>query len=231
MTSANVNNDRFYSIDFIRTLCCLLVVLLHVVSGWRDDPIGGTSYKTGNIWDIVFYHYIVCLLVRWCVPTFFMKSGYLFTKKEVDIYKQIKHIALPLAFWGTVYGFIEIVVTSRTVTIMTVLQAVMNTLQEKSWSPLWFLYSIIGCYIFSPTICGFVRTSSQENVKKILLSEIVIFSFIPSINLLTGSELTTFGLSNAAAAILWFSIGAYLSKYKMKSLIYPKIAVMGGYWS
>lgn len=205
--------ERIQQLDVIRTIACMAIVLLHTVSTWMADSVGSESYYS-YLWKYAaFYHVGTALLVRWAVPAFFMMSGILFTRYELNIKKHISRILLIIATFGTTYSFIEVAVIEKKIGIVEICKAVFNMLQDKSWAHMWFLYAIVGCYIISPLIRAFVKNSDISGQIKLLVIGVMLLSVIPSINALTGLTFTTFGIQDYAGAFLYFYTGAVINTF------------------
>lgn len=76
--------ERIESFDFFRAYGCLAIILLHVVSAWRDDPTHSSAfYDNDSMVRMLFNNVAVPLLVRMAVPIFFMMSGVLFLDSSI----------------------------------------------------------------------------------------------------------------------------------------------------
>lgn len=78
--------NRIAYIDWLRSIACFAVVVLHVSGGqeWFSAKEVSFEWTIFNLYDS---------LVRWCVPIFIMISGALFLnpEKEIGIHKLYVH--------------------------------------------------------------------------------------------------------------------------------------------
>lgn len=140
---------RDFGIDLARVVATALVVLLHV-SG-RYFGAFGPNWMAANIYDS---------LSRLSVPLFFMISGALLIPRQDSLNAVIRRFAkltLLLIFWSFVYLFFFYLTAP-------------NWLAGGSWqilkSPVvvhfWFLYALLGLYLFLPVLQAFYRAASPQ---------------------------------------------------------------------
>lgn len=215
MSKFILNQNRIYSFDFMRVLFCFAIVLLHTVSAWMDDPIGNVSfYSSGNI-RLFFDLVLLPLFVRPAVPIFFMISGALFLNSSKfigsnSLFKHIRKLLLVLFFWGVVMSFVELVYQFKNINFVYLFYSVMRVLQENTWSHMWFLYALIGCYFVSPIISTWLNRCSIFECRITVFIMIIFFSFIPSINDYFNLKISSFGFVSFGGAILYFVLGRFL---------------------
>ncbi len=108
-------------------------------------------------WAVNFYESVS----RVGVPLFFMVTGALLLSKETSAKASIKRIwrvVLPLVFWSVIYlSWFEYTGTSFNNWIATIIKGPIV-------AHFWYLYTLIGVYIFLPVMIGFCKvenTSSQ----------------------------------------------------------------------
>ena len=97
--------DRNYSLDFLRILACLGVIMIHTAG----SPIYHKMVEPSTLW------YSECLVVdalsRWSVPVFVMLTGFFMInpQKEISIKsifsKNILRIFAALSFWSLFYAY------------------------------------------------------------------------------------------------------------------------------
>ena len=80
--------------------------------------------------------------------------------------------------FGTVFALMEIVFTERTFYLSQIATAFINTLQNKSWGHLWYLYMLVGLYLITPVLKIFVKNASHIEVKNIQLLISVFISLL-----------------------------------------------------
>lgn len=142
----NLKGDDHFWIHWVKAIAIVMVVVLHIAAPYH--------YQFNEIperaWIVVnFYESIV----RPCVPLFFMTSGFLLLRFNEPIslffYKRLNRILVPLLFWTVSYIFWKIYYGGqRFVDFGGVAQMFMFPVSYH----LWFLYAIIGCYLFVPIL-------------------------------------------------------------------------------
>ena len=231
--------ERIGSFDFFRAYGCLAIVLLHVISAWRDDPTNSNSFYSVGYTGLIFDNAIIPLLVRMAVPMFFMMSGALFLNPDRkvtndSICRHLKKILINLCFFGYLMAVIELIVTSKSFELRFMYIAIVNILQEKTWSHLWYLYATIGLYLLTPILRPWISQISKREIRGSIIVVVVLFAVIPTVNDILSLQITQFGLTTPRGALLWYLLGYYflsiqedIKTYK-KSLVYLILFIGGG---
>ncbi|MEM6252516.1 MAG: acyltransferase family protein [Cyanobacteria bacterium P01_D01_bin.156] len=145
-----------------RIVAILAVVHLHVTAVVLSGNYVGSEYWwVGNISSTV---------VRWCVPVFVMISGALLLdpqKQEsssIFYKKRLSKILIPIGFWSVfflfwtfLHGFIDGILPSN-------LQLLKRLLKGLPYEHLWFLYMILGMYLFVPFFRKIISISSDREI-------------------------------------------------------------------
>ncbi len=142
-------NTRRIQYDLLRTVACLMVLMLHVSAFyWTKLSPACAEWKILNLYDS---------FVRSSVPLFFMLSGVFFLSKEVEakkLYtKNIFRLFCVLLVWSVLYA-------ADTVGIPAFFRqdaGAMFTAVVNGKYHLWFLWSMIGVYLFVPLLSALVR--------------------------------------------------------------------------
>jgi surface polysaccharide O-acyltransferase-like enzyme len=171
------SGDRILWINNTKILSAFIVVFLHesanVISGLQD--INSTNWWIANTFDSIS---------RWCIPIFVMISGMLLldtTKDEpilVFYRKRVSRIFIPLVFWTLFFllfrYFGEYFVKGTHPSIGSLTNSV---LAGEPYFHMWYLYMIIGLYLFTPFFRRVVRQLS-DNKLWFLFSVLLAFSMI-----------------------------------------------------
>ncbi len=150
--------------DFMRLVGALLVTLAHV-------DVGGN----GPFWaDRIFY-----TISRNGVPLFFMMSGFLLLSKEEDLLtffrKRGLKILIPFLVWSAIYEIYNSHPFAESgVSFGGLLDLLIRILRGPRATHLWFFYSLIGLYFFTPILRHFVAHAPKAD----LLYVIVLWFFI-----------------------------------------------------
>lgn len=164
-------------IDLLRIIACFFVVFSHscdpFIAQFDNDR---ESFLTG-----VFSG----SLVRFCVPLFVMMTGVLIFPVRIgmgDFYKKrIGRVIIPLIFWSialpVLYFIYMSFFTSTSPSIVPenfTLAATWNKLYlfifnfSYDTTPLWYLYMLIGLYLITPILSGWIQQASQKDIKLFL---------------------------------------------------------------
>ena len=136
----------------MRALAIACVVLIHVAYNYSSTSISGLAA-------------VVDIASRWCVPVFFMLSGALLLDPARSdsphefFLKRFKRIGVPLLFWSCLYFFIRSSILHQQISPRDIL----NDLLSGSPSiHLWFLYALLGIYLFTPLIRVYFNRQSRK---------------------------------------------------------------------
>lgn len=179
-------------VDFLRILACFLVVLAHCCDPFVGSFDGSTNFKAA-----------VCIgsLVRPCVPLFAMISGVLLfpvTMKMGAFYaKRLKRVLIPLIIWSLLlplfyFGYFAVGVQTLNPNIVSDAYTWSATIDKLytfffnfnyDTTPLWYVYMLIGLYLFMPIVSGWLTQAKRKDIKIFL--GIWIFSMtLPYIQML-----------------------------------------------
>lgn len=136
-------------LDSVRVVACFLVCLIHA-----PIPRG-----EGSLW-LSAYNYLSAP----CIGLFFMLSGALLfpVRQPLSVYlpKKLKRIILPLVFWSVACLAWEVVSGK------TGVEEGLNRLALAPFHPVkgvyWFLYVLLGLYLFAPLVSGALEKVSYS---------------------------------------------------------------------
>lgn len=152
--------ERKNSIDFLRIISAVAVVLIHIVSAPVSKSSGDMEYA---LWrNLQLTH----VLMNWAVPVFFMITGYCMMKKESLTYRycfaHIRKYVCVLFTVGLSYALMAEIFEHGTFNLTILGQAVLNVLRGDLWAHMWFMYSIIGVYLVLPVIHRFMTREERD---------------------------------------------------------------------
>lgn len=149
-------------LDNSRTIAVFAVVFLHVAAGVvLGNEVGSEYWWIGNLYDSA---------VRWCVPVFVMISGALLLdpNKEEPITtfykKRISRILMPIIAWSLAYLTWVALKTLLSGREITVADLATRLLSGKPYYHMWFLYMILGLYLFVPFFRMVTRLASKKEI-------------------------------------------------------------------
>lgn len=153
---------RDYRIDILRIVSAFFIVVIHVVSTsvtYNDVAVDAHTARGLNV---------VHNLSSWAVPVFFMITGFcvLGDDRECTWRWTFVHIwkyAGILFTVGWFYAFLEYIYLERSVSLRAAGASFVDVLNGKTWTHMWFIYSIIGIYLVLPVIKPCI-VASEKNV-------------------------------------------------------------------
>lgn len=198
--------NRDVKLDVLRVLSMLAVILIHVTAAYENT----NTFNSHDInsWILA----IVNKSLFWCVPVFFMLSGALLLNKSdesISIFykKRMGKIVIPTLFWSGF--FLAYLFIFKNFTLFNI---VGSLLKGAPFYHLWFMYAIIGIYIFTPYLRILIANLSSLQMKYLI---IIIFIFTIASNYLANyfdNQTTLFSLF--ISYIGYFLLGHYLYKKK-----------------
>lgn len=145
--------DYSVGLNLARVVACLMVIFLHVSAAGIGVFDEGWIYS--NIYDS---------FVRSCVPIFLMISGALMLGKNqdaLDFYKRrFLRIFPPLVFWSVFYVVWK---ASMGVGYGGILASVVAIVKGPVYYHLWYLYALVGIYLFIPFMSKIYLNSSDTD--------------------------------------------------------------------
>ncbi len=196
--STNISLDKNPShigwVDILRIVACFLVVMAHCC-----DPFVGkfgadeTEFLSGAF---------IGSFMRTCVPLFVMISGVLLLPVKMDMgqfySRRMKRVLIPLVIWSLITPFFYYFYLSNVESVNVGLESVAD---GHTWSgtlnklytfvfnfnydtvPLWYLYMLVGLYLFMPIISGWVSNAKKKEIQ-IFLGIWVFTMFLPYIKMI-----------------------------------------------
>jgi surface polysaccharide O-acyltransferase-like enzyme len=151
-----VKGDKYFWVHLTKSIAILMVVVLHVAAPYHYQ----LNLLTFSRWSVVNVYEAI---VRPCVPLFFMVSGFLLLRfdEPVGVFfaKRVNKVLLPLMFWSLVYVLWMIYYGGqRYIDFGGVAQMLFFPVSYH----LWFLYAIVGCYLFLPVLRKVTVAGNRE---------------------------------------------------------------------
>lgn len=153
---------RKYELDVLRVLAAVAVVVFHVLaSSVNNDPM-----VSGQMHRVIT---AISATLQWHVPVFFMITGYLWLGEEKDcnfhkMYPNIRRFVLVLFTIGFSYAMLERIFALREISFELLLLAFRDVLLGNLWDHMWYIYSIIGIYLFLPVLKPFFVHGSRQAI-------------------------------------------------------------------
>ena len=224
--------QRKYSIDILKFLASIAVVLIHITSNYRPYEF---MPNTG-IWDVELGIYY---LSKWSVPVFVMCSGYflLNDKQELSynefIKKRLSKILIPFIAISMIFTLYYQNIGGNIDIKWAIVGLVKNILGYPASAHLWFLYPLIGVYLLTPLFKGLIEKIDVRIVISLSLILILAKTIAPFTDLITQDQYNYWRdvpLATNAFAI-YFILGGYLGRVELKTIhkvvIYISTIVVG----
>ncbi|MBS1573094.1 MAG: acyltransferase family protein [Bacteroidetes bacterium] len=196
-------------IDLLRAIAIFGVIILHVSVPYVSSF---SSFKDINWNQALFLN----SSVRFCVPLFLMISGILLLNKNYSLkeflFKRFTRIVYPFLLWSLIYFFVHHSI--QHVSFVEVGIELFKTLKTGAEYHLWYVYMILGLYLFIPIINSWIKTTKLNEVRYYLIIWILVLSFnLPYLN----KFYTRIDFVYFTGYLGYLLLGYYL--YKSKSII------------
>ncbi len=204
----NEESNRILWVDWIKALAVIAVVMIHISSGYLQENLVFTS-----TWYVAV---VFELLFRYAVPFFILSSGFLILRKPEpvsSIPKRFKRVFVPFVFWMFVYAiFYYFLADCQRDILGFVLYFFNGFLDPTNISLLfWFVYMILGLYVFAPILSKWIQNSSFKEIEYFLFIWVIVM-IIHFITSLTGFKTIIYDyLRYFSGAIGYFVLGYYLA--------------------
>lgn len=204
-------------VHVMRFTAALLVVLAHV-EGW-----GGYPY-----WAKTFYYTIS----RVGVPIFFMISGYLLLIKEepisIFLKKRFTRVAIPFLAWSIIYDLVySQPFVENGITLDGIGSLFVRIIRGPRGGHLWFLYFLIGLYIFTPVLRVFVSKAQKSDLLYYIGLWFFVVPFLNIVQALTPIQ-NGFEVYYVGGYLGYFLLGYFLGKQEnTPQTLYIGIAMFG----
>jgi len=150
---------KLFWVDGLRAAATIAVVVVHVSAPvvYQFDSVSTNVWMTGNILDS---------LGRFCVPVFLMLTGALVLPKENSLGEFFKkmglRILLPFAFWSLIY--IVFNYSQLSSLPLDSFRWIYFQIKDGSSYHLWYVYMIIGLYLFIPILGKWIRNATEKEI-------------------------------------------------------------------
>ena len=198
-------------IDNLKLISTTAIIILHVAA----DGVVAEFNKNGNhTWWIAHFYDSLC---RFGTPAFIMITGCLLLRQSIGmrdfLKRRLNRILLPFVFWFSVYLAFHFALKVRDEGLES--QAAhffpwfFEQLLQGSEVHLWYVYMIIGVYMFIPIIKPWAQTASKAG----LIYFLVIWLFTLLINQQRVVEWKTpFDLSYFSGYIGYVVLGYFIAE-------------------
>lgn len=165
--------------DVVRIAAIFSVVMIHVSIQHliRIKKFGIPDWRTCNNYDAA---------VRMAVPLFFMLTGYLLLSRReplgVFFWKRMRKLVVPLVMWSLFYIAWERFWKHENLEFVFSLDPigiVRGILAGPAYYHLWFMYAIVGLYLFIPLLRPLVQNASGKELWTYVILWFTASSLLP----------------------------------------------------
>ena len=215
--------EKLIWLDNVRVISTIAVIILHVSAPilYEFGEISEESWNIGNFYDGI---------VRFCVPVFFMLSGALLLSKDYELNyflkKRFWRIIPPLIFWSLIYIFYDnVLVGEKSFTLINFIKMLIRNVFYGSKFHLWFVYTLLGLYLFIPILRKWIKNSNNNEILYFLIIWFVTIIYsLPYLKI----YLPNIPLTNFSGYIGYLVLGYYLSNLTIRKKYLPIIFIIIG---
>lgn len=177
--------------DNLRVVATIGVIFIHVSSDYAPSTGSISTYNfwIGNVFDSAS---------RFSVPIFVMLSGALLLPKDygisVFLKKRLLRLLLPFIFWSFIYILNSLywrVQDGEKLQFVDTTKNILMQFRDGSSLHFWYIYMIVGLYLFIPIIGKWVRNATEKEMLyflgiwlfTLIFNQPIIENFKPDIDL------------------------------------------------
>lgn len=215
-----MEKKRSANLDILRSLAAIAVAMYHILANSvHSDPSVAANLVSGTE--------AFCAALYWHVPVFYMITGYLWLSDSKEctygtVKNNVRRFILVLFTIGYAYAMMELVFSARTLTPALLAQGFMNVIKGNLWDHMWYVYAIIGIYLFLPVLKPFFVHSKLQTIVSFVGLLFVLSMLAPAVS---GHFGFAFPVSLPVSASLFYvCVGGLLSKLsteRLKKYILP----------
>jgi surface polysaccharide O-acyltransferase-like enzyme len=217
-----MKNENLEWIDSLRVLATFSVIFLHVACNilYKYGSISNLDWWVGNIYDSS---------VRFCVPIFLMISGTLILSKTYEsigeyLRKRVLRILFPFLFWSIIYIARDLFFKfhhGEYLTLIEILKFIFIKLKGGASFHLWYIYLIIGLYLFFPIIGKWISKSNKHEIKYFLgIWLLTILAHLPFVKKFIPNIEISYFSGYIGLPILGYYLNKISFNFEKKKIIY-----------
>jgi surface polysaccharide O-acyltransferase-like enzyme len=198
---------------WLRAVAAVSIVFMHAIVSTLKDA-------TPAVDDLVARavgQAVMIPLTRWAVPVFFMITGALLLDPEKDvgpdrIRRYVWRMVVVLLTFGLAFNVSELMVQDGVGLPEALGQGLGLLVSGYSWDHMWYVYALIGVYLFVPALRAFVRAASRETYLLTLGAIYALCFVVPTLNSLLSLDLATLHVPEGVYPVGYVLLGYYAHK-------------------
>lgn len=218
-------NRKISGYSYLRITATVAVVILHISSSLIENhrlfSLTGTEFN---------FYLAVWSLMQWGVPCFVILTGALFLKKEKTVslhdcvFKYARRIFLALLIFGIPFAFLAEYADTGSFSLQMIPNALIRLISDNTFSHMWYLYMLLGLYLFLPLIKVFMDHCSRR-VLEYILGLLFLFTVVFPVVSASCNITIAFRLPVETCYLFYLLFGGYLVNYKPKFAQKGRLAV------
>lgn len=158
------NTKRNFALDLLRVMACYMVIQVHAGEFFYIGPVGNVINGDNAFW--VNLYNSVC---RSAVPLFVMLTGYFLLPIQEEpaqfFRKRFTRVVIPFLFWCVAYAFYQFFrgQVDFVTACLNIFKIPVNFGTEVGH--LWYVYMLMGLYLFAPIISPWLKTASRKSIE------------------------------------------------------------------
>lgn len=203
------NRKQMAGLSYMRAIACMGIVGIHTIfSALLLFP------ESLTVNEICGYRAMVHNLM-WTVPCFLMVTGALLLDKKKKISyeklfkKYILRILAAMFFWGIWYSLVDMFL-DRSYNIRSFASGMYKVFAGNSWSHMWYLYCLIGLYLFLPFYKMIINSCRKRDLSYLLGVSLVFLSLLPLLKEL--GIPCGFYIHTASIYPFWLFLGYFITR-------------------
>lgn len=205
----NIENptQKQYWIANLRVLATIAVVFIHTA--------GGALVNFGKIPATTWwYANVISGFGRFTVPVFVMISGALLLGKDIELFaflkKRFLRVWLPFTVWVIIYIGYHNIFEQNTIGFKNAFLGYLSG-GKGQYGHLWFVYMILGLYLFTPIINHFILKATNVEIKYLLILSFVSTSVFLFLHQFLALKIRL-DIGNFGGYLCYFVAGYFLNK-------------------
>lgn len=158
---APAQRPRYFGLDVLRVLSCYMVMQVHAGEFYYIGEDLAIKPGKNPFWVAIYNS-----LFRSCVPLFVMISGYLLLPVKTDLSTFLKtrftRVLFPFIFWCACYSFYYLARGKIDVKQAFINLPMIFVNYGTEVGHLWYIYMLIGVYLFAPIITPWVKEAPMS---------------------------------------------------------------------
>ncbi len=217
--------QKLYWISNLRVLATFAVVFIHTT--------GGALFKFGKIQaDSWWAANLISGFGRFTVPVFVMLSGALLLGKEIELFSFLKkrflRVWVPFTIWAIIYIAYHNIFEHNPISFKNAILGYFSG-GNGHYGHLWFVYMILGLYLFTPIINYFILKASEPEIVFFLCISFLGTTIFPILKIFFKLKISL-DISNFGSYLGYFVSGYYLKNKEIKlTAIWYFLVFMAGY--